>query len=263
MPGGLCDCTTNHCEKNCADCASGDFIGDPEDCHRYYVCDGAGDLLFDDPLYCDHDYVFNIDTRKCEADAKCEPCQPECHYDCIYSTNGKVSYFYGCGSYFECDSSHIPGPAKSCPPYSPFFDGVECQSDERRCCHCHPYCYTGDAGKKVPDPKDCRNFYACAAEGIPVGLGHCPPGEYFENGDCSPHAICSTMCKNVVGLDGCIDPYSCVATGYFPKCPKQCVSQYYFCSQVSDAYVEAEECPEGFVFHPDTHVCVRKDDCPY
>ncbi|KAK8379508.1 hypothetical protein O3P69_019437 [Scylla paramamosain] len=264
VPAGLCqNCTTDPCVKDCTGCGPGQFIADPEDCHRYYVCDGNGNLQFNDPLYCEHGEVFDITIRECQSGAQCNVCQRKCYYQCAQSPNNLISYFYDCGSYYECDSAGIPGPVQNCPADKPFFDGIDCQADERRCCHCHPYCYDGDQGKYVADPKDCRNYYACFTQGIPSGQGHCSPGEFFETDACSSHATCNTICKNVIDYDGCIDPYTCLETGYFPKCPSKCVPQYYFCPQVSNTYVEAEECPVGYDFHPDLHVCVRTEDCPY
>ncbi|XP_045131325.1 uncharacterized protein LOC123516197 isoform X2 [Portunus trituberculatus] len=114
----------------------------------------------------------------------------------------------------------------TCPADAPYFDGEKCGVDETACCHCRPYCYADDLNKKR---------------------------------QCSSTAPCATLCRNVVDENGCIDPYTCQETGFFPKCKTQCLREYYHCVDVNDDYASTETCSDDLVFNPDTLQCTKSE----
>lgn len=189
----------------------------------------------------------------------------ECFYTCDGNSNGKIADPFDCSVYHKCTATTTGDPEKCSAP-TPYFNGDGCGGDESLCCHCKPYCYTEDLGKLVEDPTDCRKYFLCLkAHEIPTIEGRCADGEHFgiHIRECSSSAPCVTLCRNVVGEDGCMDPFTCQETGFFPVCKTQCITDYYRCSVVSDDYASPERCPNGLVFNPDTLMCVANDTCPY
>lgn len=253
---------------SCEGCTGLTTIPDPLDCRRFYYCDGD-QLLASSPFDCPDGQVFNSELHECQVDAdwlNCKPAcpasPPECHYTC-QSGDPYIASLYDCNSYHICDADGTSGAVQSCPPEKPFFDGKVCQTDEGLCCHCHPYCFPGDEGRLVVDPVDCRKYHVCLAEGVPANSGTCNHGEHFDpiSRKCSTEAPCRTMCRNVVGADGCIDLFTCTEEGSFAKCPSQCIEEYYKCSETSDAYIEATTCNYDDIFDPVTGRCTDMSYC--
>ncbi len=170
-----------------------------------------------------------------------------------------------CHYYYQC---HEDGSVTNaaCDAATPFFDGQQCQTDETRCCHCHAYCpATASVGDLVPDPRDCRRWYLCTEPGaVPTYVGTCEDGTYYDSllQECFALAPCVTQCTNVVGADGCIEPFTCLTTGYFARCPGQCTPYYYHCTEATGEYQDVQSCPELTLFDPDTHTCVPYAECP-
>ncbi|XP_045111956.1 uncharacterized protein LOC123505010 [Portunus trituberculatus] len=100
---------------------------------------------------------------------------------------------------------------------------------------------------------------------IPTIQSECEDGEHLDSHarKCSSTAPCMTLCKNVVDENGCIDPYTCQETGFFPKCKTQCLREYYHCVEVNDDYAPTETCSDDLVFNPDTLQCTKTESCPY
>lgn len=115
------DCSIDPCVKDCTDCAPGAGTADPEDCRRYYMCDGSDNLMFPQPLECDEGEVFNPTTHVCEPGTSCTGCTPRCCYDCQDTTYPKISDFRDCNTYYECDATDKPGPPQSCPLENPYY----------------------------------------------------------------------------------------------------------------------------------------------
>ncbi|XP_045111764.1 peritrophin-48-like [Portunus trituberculatus] len=257
----------------CRDCEGMDKVPNPLDCSTYYMCKGPGVFLFDDPLPCPDGQIFNMIDSECSPDAECQfSCgstnEGGCFYTCDNDKDGMIADPFDCSVYHQCTgtSGTDPGPAQTCPADEPYFDGKECVADESACCHCRPYCYEGDIGKKVEDPTDCRKFFFCLENHVmPTIPGECRDGEHFDMhaGECSSTAPCMTLCRNVVDENGCIDPYTCQETGFFPKCKTQCLREYYHCVEVTDDYAPTETCSDDLVFNPDTLQCTRSESCPY
>lgn len=254
-------CTTDPCDSSCQDCGSNQWVADPENCLRYYICDGLGNHKYTTPAECPIGETYDATSHACSGTASCTDC-PRCFYDCQTSTTGKVSDQSDCNLYAEC-SGTTPGSYVPCPQSTPYFDGYTCQAEVSRCCNCHPYCPPGDSSL-VADPIDCRRFHQCDGSGGIAFSSTCSSGQYFDAilHGCSPNVACYSQCENVVGADGCIDLYTCTEKGYFPKCPALCDEEYYYCSEISSTYADPESCPVGYVFHPYDHVCIVTFNCP-
>ena len=273
-----CGVPKQNCEpvsgpNNCKGCDADKYtnIPNPFDCVSYYVCHGDGVLGFPFAFPCPDGEHFNINTSECSAEVKCNlVCNRPGSGSCLYSCGGSASDThladpYDCRIYYKC-TNNIIGPAQTCSTSNPYFDGSSCQSDESKCCHCQPYCYSWDIDHMIADPKDCRKYYACMEEGPPNPQfsGECTNENFDPHSQtCSETAPCITPCKNVVDDTGCIDPFTCEAKGEFAKCPSNCTREYYNCAEITGDYIESELCPVGFDFHPDDHVCVISYTCPY
>ena len=251
------------CDPNCSDPAvEGENVEDPKDCHRFYVCYNK---VPQGPFDCPDGHHF--DTADCVEDGdteckpKCEGATGTCEYECdAGNTIVYIADRYDCSTYRACSNDAI----MQCGTDKPFFDGVQCQSDESKCCHCNPYCYAADVGKTVMDPTDCTKYYLCkTGDKFPEISGHCSSGNYdpFLH-ECSLTAPCLTFCTNVVKPDGCIDVYTCQKTGKFAKCPHLCVPEYYNC-QAGDigSVVKPVSCSGDEVFDPKLQYCVKPASC--
>ncbi|XP_045111974.1 peritrophin-48-like isoform X2 [Portunus trituberculatus] len=257
----------------CAGCTNGvALVPNPFDCSSYYVCKDETTFITDDSLLCPDGDIFDENELACKPDGNCSfNCeQPgdggDCLYTCEGNPGGKIADPFDCSMYHQCTGTE-PGPATTCPADTPYFDGEKCGVDESACCHCRPYCYSGDdAGSYVEDPTDCRKFFLCLAENeIPTIQSACRDGEHFDlhTRQCSSTAPCVTLCRNLVDENGCIDPYTCQEAGFFSKCKTQCLREYYHCEEVSDDYAPTETCSDDLVFNPDTVQCIESESCPY
>lgn len=255
-------CSTDRCVTDCQNCANGEMVADPEDCHRFYLCDGSGGVLTSQPLECSSGMHFDPVQHQCVDGDSCQNCD-RCFFECYDSNTGMVPDRTDCSVYYDCNGDY-PGHEQTCSATMPYFDGFKCQEDHTRCCSCHAFCDSHHNNTYIADPIDCRNYYFCRGPGKPFSHGTCDTGEFYDeaSGLCSSHVKCDTICPNFVNDDGCIDPYTCEAKGYFPKCPSECTPDYYHCTDTSSTYIEHESCPAGYVFHPLNHVCVTLDQCP-
>ncbi|KAK8379709.1 hypothetical protein O3P69_019597 [Scylla paramamosain] len=256
-------------ERICAYCTQYLPVPNPQDCNSYYQCDGEF-LFMPDPLPCPDGEIFDQTELKCKSDGKCTPyCDKlsggDCFYACEGNPAGMIADPFDCSVYHKCSDTEA-GPAETCPADKPYFNGEECVVDDSACCHCQPYCYTGDTGKMVEDPTDCRKYFVCTADNeVPSIQSECKDNEHFDHHarECSSTAPCVTLCRNVVDKDGCIDPYTCQEAGYFPICTSQCLQDYYQCLEVSDDYASTETCSDDLLFNPDTLQCTKNETCPY
>ena len=247
-------------------------MSDPFNCNNYYICDATGELVGGESFPCPDGDIFDETLLKCKPDGKCTvQCdQPGGDKNCVYScitnppVNSKKADPFDCSVFYECSD---PDTAETCPVDKPYFNGDSCGVSESDCCFCRPYCYAGEKdGLKVEDPTDCRKYFVCLNEHeVPTILSECDDGEHFDYHarECSSTAPCITRCRNVLDQDGCIDPYTCQETGFFPICKTQCLRDFYLCLEVSDDYAVPVKCPDDLVFNPDTLTCVKNETCPY
>uniref|UniRef100_A0A0P4X0G8 Chitin-binding type-2 domain-containing protein n=1 Tax=Scylla olivacea TaxID=85551 RepID=A0A0P4X0G8_SCYOL len=255
-------CGTDPCVTDCQNCADGEMVADPEDCHRFYICDGNGGIITTQPLECPSGMHFNATQHQCVSGNICKYCD-RCFFECYDSITGMVPDPTDCSVYYECNGDY-PGKDQTCSATRPYFDGFRCQEEHNRCCSCHAYCDSHHVSTFIPDPTDCRNYYYCMDAGQPAFGGTCDTGEFYDEevDKCSPHAQCNTICKNFVNDIGCIENFECVAIGFFPKCPSLCTPEYYHCTSYTNTYIDSQSCPKGYDFHPLNHVCVPEDECP-
>ncbi|XP_063853390.1 uncharacterized protein LOC135096082 [Scylla paramamosain] len=250
------------CEVDCAGITDGVNVENPKDCHQYYICIGGSAL---GPLDCPDGEYFDASTGDCVTNGP-EECTPTCGGaggTCTYECGTNAVYKadrYDCSTYYDCAS----GAVMHCGQETPFFNGETCQTEEKFCCHCNPYCYTGDENKKVLDPTDCTKYYLCLeANKVPEYSGSCSSGNFdpFLH-ECSLTAPCFTFCTNVVKPDGCIDTFTCQEVGYFPRCVDKCTQEYYHCSAGDiGSVVAADTCPGETVFDPNESSCVKLSQC--
>ncbi|XP_063853392.1 uncharacterized protein LOC135096084 [Scylla paramamosain] len=138
------------------DCPAGDNVKveNPKNCHQFYIC--VGDDIIG-PLDCPDGQYFDSNTSDCVPDGP-EECTPTCGgggggggNNCTYKCGGDTAYVadrYDCSTYYTCSN----GLVMNCGQETPYFDGETCQTEEKYCCHCNPYCYTGDRGQESARP---------------------------------------------------------------------------------------------------------------
>ncbi|XP_063853383.1 proprotein convertase subtilisin/kexin type 5-like isoform X2 [Scylla paramamosain] len=254
---------TRRCDPDCSDPNNeGLEVENPKDCHQYYICIDSEPI---GPLDCPDGEYFDATLKDCVTNGP-EECTPSCGgsggsctYECRYYT-AYVADRYDCSTYHDCAS----GAVMHCGQETPFFDGETCQTEEKYCCHCNPYCYTGDRGRKVLDPTDCTKYYFCIEENvIPDLSGHCSKGNFDPSShECSLTAPCFAFCTNVVRPDGCIDTFTCQEVGYFPACADECTSKYYRCGAGDiGSIVAVDSCSGETVFDPNVKPCVQSSQC--
>ncbi|XP_063853381.1 peritrophin-44-like [Scylla paramamosain] len=249
------------CDPDCSFANDGDNVENPKNCHQFYVCFDKEAI---GPIDCPDGKYFNKNTSDCVTNGP-EECTPVCggpSGSCAYECGGDpyVADRYDCSIYHDCAS----GTVMHCDQETPFFNGETCQTEEKYCCHCNPYCYKGDIGKKVLDPTDCTKYYVCIEENvIPDLSGHCSNGKFdpFLH-ECSSSAPCLTLCTNVVKPDGCIDMFTCKKVGNFPACVDRCTPQYYKCGPGDiGSVVGSQSCSGDTVFDPLLGYCVYPSLC--
>ncbi|KAK8379866.1 hypothetical protein O3P69_019695 [Scylla paramamosain] len=197
------------------------------------------------------------DVRVDAAEPSTPPPPDKCDPDCSSTNDGdNVENPKNCHQFYVCFDKEAIGPI-DCPDDT-------CQTEEKFCCHCNPYCYKGDRGKKVLDPTDCTKYYVCIEENvIPDLSGHCSNGKFdpFLH-ECSSSAPCLTLCTNVVKPDGCIDMFTCKKVGNFPACVDRCTPQYYKCGPGDiGSVVGSQSCSGDTVFDPLLGYCVYPSLC--
>lgn len=236
----------------------------PNDCHQFYVCfdnEPLGPLDCPDGSYFDGTDCTILGPNDCEPSCGGGGGVHSCTYECGPNTLLRADR-YDCSTYHDCAS----GAVMQCEnPQAPFFDGKTCQSEEKYCCYCKPYCYAEDLGHKVMDPTDCTQYYVCMeASHVPQYPGHCAAGNFdFFTQECSTATPCFSFCTNVVQADGCIDRFTCERTGSFAACPDMCTPKYYHCSSSSSigTVVGALSCNGNSVFDPNRNTCVDPSEC--
>lgn len=256
---------TDYCKVDCTGCSDvWSKIPDPSNCRRYYVCEREK-LFSEMPFECPFGRVFHPDRKACILGYFCNsPCKhiAQCHYSCQPGTQYYLTASsYDCSIYHVCDGvTTKPVATRKCDVHIPYFNGVLCQTNVTECCDCQPHCSADDLGKAVQDPLDCRRYFECMVIGRPVFPLTCDPGTHFvpETGQCSPLAPCITVCPNKVGVDGCIEPFSCFYKGYFPKCVTHCSPYYYHCPYDDGRYAKEFSCLPRYVFHQSLQGCVSE-----
>ncbi|MPC62337.1 Peritrophin-44 [Portunus trituberculatus] len=250
-----------NCDPDCSTAKDGDRVENPKDCHTYYVCFSNHAM---GPVDCPDGQFFNSTAGNCVANGPVE-CKPSCGGgSCTYECNDPSIPFradrYDCSTYHDCAS----GAMMRCDKDKPFFNGEACQTDESKCCHCKPYCYTDDKGHLVMDPTDCTKYYLCLDNNtIPDASGRCSTGNFDPfTQKCSLSTPCLTFCANVVKPDGCIHTYTCQKTGKFAACPHKCTQDYFHCLAADiGSVVAATSCTGDYVFHPNLGYCVVPTAC--
>ncbi|XP_063853389.1 proprotein convertase subtilisin/kexin type 5-like isoform X3 [Scylla paramamosain] len=253
---------TRRCKPDCSGPADeGLKVENPNDCHQYYICINLEAI---GPLDCPDSEYFDAAIKACVTNGP-EECTPTCGGaggSCAYECGGDpyVADRYDCSTYHDCAS----GAVMHCGQQTPYFDGETCQTEEKFCCHCNPYCYRNDINTLVPDPTDCTKYYFCEAPNeIPTTSGHCSSGNFdLLSQECSLTVPCITFCTNVVKPDGCIDVFTCKEVGSFPACVDRCTPQYYHCSAGDiGSVVAANSCNGENVFDPKKNSCVKPSEC--
>ncbi|XP_045600276.1 uncharacterized protein [Procambarus clarkii] len=194
------------CAPDCTGFESGDFVRDPTDCTRYYVCADVGDGIIIPSTYpvdCPSGYYFNEDLT-IPACASIESalsgyCSNLCN-PCVYMCDAPGELTPNplhCYSYYVClENGEVL--ELECPASAQYFDyqkGV-CSTDSSVCygyCDiCLPHC-TQD-NERVPDPYDCHNFYQCSPPSL--ALITCTQGHVFnrDTGTCETDAPCIVDC---------------------------------------------------------------------
>ncbi|XP_063853387.1 peritrophin-44-like isoform X1 [Scylla paramamosain] len=253
------------CDPDCSSPGKDGKVENPRDCHQFYICVGGEP---NGPLDCPDGTYFDTNSSDCVPNGS-EECKPTCGGgggaggDCTYKCDDSTAYRadrYDCSTYYTCPNDGV----MHCGQETPFFDGETCQTEEKKCCHCNPYCYTGDENKKVLDPTDCTKYYFCLeANKVPEYSGRCSSGNFDPfSQECSLTVPCLTLCTNVVKPDGCIDVFTCREVGYFPRCVDKCTQEYYHCSAGDiGSVVAADTCPGENVFDPNESSCVKPSQC--
>ncbi|XP_063598920.1 uncharacterized protein LOC134775365 isoform X1 [Penaeus indicus] len=252
------------CEPTCQGHVAGDNIPDPLNCHQFYIC---LDTLQPTPapFACPDGEDFDSVTLSCMSPS--DPnyvCDRSC-FVCAYECGSKplVSDPWDCSMFYECTEG-VAGQAMKCSHENPFFDGYVCQDDEDKCCSCIAYCSTGDLGRYIPDPQNCRGYYQCLNRGPAQEAHHsyCTAGHFdYLHQKCSITFPCFGLCYSHPPEE-CIETFVCESEGFFPKCPTMCDPSFYECS-VNDVgfVVEAKQCPDGMLFDPVTSTCVHDYEC--
>lgn len=194
----------------CEDCSGyDDFVGgtqpiaDPQDCHRFYLCASAveiSDTSF--PCYegLMYDYVEKICKDEMDVTLQCAPACDICSFTCTDSFFLKAADGEQCSVYRTCDIEGSVLDIEFCTSPTPYFDGVQCQADITECCTCRPdECLVGDLSK-IPDKRNCTNYYVCAQPGVPDERfhAHCEIGIFDElTRECSDDgtATCNNPCE--------------------------------------------------------------------
>lgn len=268
-------------------CTPEAFVASQCDCSKYYYCLDGGKPT-DTPLTCPPEApYFNPDPNVLSCGNDPSYCATQAPSSCPMTCptvplGGAVTVDpTDCTKYYICDYNAPPAPIGPipCPSETPWFNGVECGSDQAACCAgssalCEPNCRDPeDIGKQIIDPLDCTKYYICLAIGTPSELYHnsCPSGQNVDitTGLCSTDASCITLCNSTnsggvtTGPGDCQDTMTCTVEGSFPKCTS-CQTQYFYClSDQDEAYVM--ECPGDLVFNTDPSYpyCVLPSDCPH
>ncbi|RXG55603.1 hypothetical protein Avbf_15917 [Armadillidium vulgare] len=171
-------------EEQCKNYFKGYDVKDPNDCYSYYVCmeDVQGNTFpSDNSIKCQDGYYY---IGFCTSGSTCKnECLNLCRTECTDYNFERVADVKDCSSFYLC----LPGRQKAhhkCPHWKPYFDGFQCSNNKFVCCHssedCTPYCT--DSYYQIADPYDCRSYYYCSSEGIPVDEDRytCKEGKYFE-----------------------------------------------------------------------------------
>lgn len=234
-------------------------------------------------------------TTPCTATCTLPP-PPDCHLTCDPSLVAEyIRDPLRCDTYYLCSYGAVVTQL-TCKASTPYFDGKVCVADPGVCCAnpCTPYCYSGVV--QAPDPLDCTAYYICLAQGPADANYHykCDANKHFDipAGRCVEGAECDSLCSGdgnsgdliVTSTDpgntddptetptdpgstdapgGCVDQFSCTASGAFPQC-EVCDPGYFLCGGPGEEG-ELLTCLPGFVFNtnPDQPYCVDADSCPY
>ncbi|XP_071542476.1 uncharacterized protein [Panulirus ornatus] len=264
----------SQCGIDCSGYNQGnDRTDDPADCHRFYYC-FSGSEHSDTSFNCPPDEDFDTITKQCKKPStsgfQCTPPCEKCTFDCSSATLGRAANVFDCSVYYVCDSVGGIFSTETCPSNAPYFNGITCQSDKNQCCSCRSECLSSDVSvhRRVPDYKNCTNFYLCVSVGITTedSHGHCPRGNFNSmTGECEEDAPCIAPCQDSPNIDTCEtdDSFVCPSVGYFPKCTTVCDPHYYYCTlQDIGRPVEPKICTRNHVIDPLLVQCVSPEQCP-
>ncbi|MPC71412.1 hypothetical protein E2C01_065689 [Portunus trituberculatus] len=303
VAGSQCQPICAPCQPDCKGHSEGDFVEDPVDCTKFYVCVHE-DEPSQHPIACEPPTgVFDPVNGLCISGDTCvSSCGGEtCHLRCR-GNQDLVANPENCREYFQCDSNlDLQGPM-TCPSERPYFDGWNCVEDSWKCCtpECSPYCHTGDV--QIIDPYDCTKYYICSGEGPAHEANHhsCPHGETFQSSssNCKAGAPCLTLCGNHPSFTtttssttficstfpdststtpestttsttttttdpDCVASINCPDKGNYRMC-EYCNAGYFKCNAAGQVGV-ATVCDPGFLFNTDHNYpfCVEAAECPY
>lgn len=296
VQGSKCQATCGMCQPDCSGHSEGDYVEDPLDCKKFYVCVHENEPS-EHPIACQPPTgVFDPVNGMCVSGDTCvSSCGGgACHLRCR-GDQDLVSNPENCREYFQCDKDlNLQGP-KRCPSERPYFDGWSCVEDSWKCCvpECSPYCHTGDV--QIIDPYDCTKFYICSGEGPAQEANHysCDPGETFQSSssNCEAGGPCLTLCGNPPSHNtttttgstfpdttttttttttsttttdpDCVTSINCPKKGNYAMCA-YCTESYFECHAAGETGV-VTMCDGGFHFNTDPTYpfCVEAAECPY
>ncbi|KAK4300994.1 hypothetical protein Pmani_026838 [Petrolisthes manimaculis] len=186
--------TEGSCVPDCTDVLN-DFIQDPKDCTKYYVCNNGEANT--DPFECPPLQYFNPATQQCEI-GSCSPtdiCVPDCRFEPVPGKPSVLAHRTSCSKYYSFDG--VTMTEKDCGE-GQYFNGQACVFDPNECCDpCLYFCET--ASTNIADPTNCRSYYHCLHNlyfPLEAELLYCPDGMTYSLSvnDCVTESDCSQLC---------------------------------------------------------------------
>ncbi|XP_071544989.1 uncharacterized protein [Panulirus ornatus] len=217
-------CTPKQCQMTCK--TPPQYIADPKDCRKFYVCTGVSvlgpfDCPPENPLY-GGTHCGN-DSTKCCSDL----CYPYC-----FEANVNIPDPLNCTMYYGCRATgaveegwHFP-----CPGGENFdIPSGECTSGASCTVLCGEADITTTPGVTGTATSD--------------------------DGNASTPGVTPTS--------GCLASLTCTELGYFAQCPT-CQHEYFRCTAIGQP-AHLQQCTGNLVFNPDPAYpyCVLPTNCPY
>ncbi|CAL4066287.1 unnamed protein product [Meganyctiphanes norvegica] len=133
-------CNTPH--PDCSGFEDSDlYVQDPKDCGNYFTCMNANTAI--GPIACPHGQLF---LKSMGDDGFHPPCTDgstnchqlcQCDQECIMQWQ-QMAAPHHCSQYYICVGGNTPGEfdkfLQDCPVDKPYFDGADCQTQEKFCC---------------------------------------------------------------------------------------------------------------------------------
>ncbi|KAG7176130.1 uncharacterized protein LOC121879412 [Homarus americanus] len=201
--------SAQYCAPNCEGARDGEYITDPSDCTKYYVCiEIEGEMIpSQHPLECPDGYYFNDQHTEPQCDpindaptdfcsSLCDPCAVDCNG---HNPGTQQPSPRDCSKFEICLAEEDHYLEGDCPFDSEYYDfrTATCQNEYSLCYHycdpCVPHCVYD--GQRIIDPYDCHQFYLCTPPTKAVFL--CPHDQVFNNKtqECEADASCWTACQ--------------------------------------------------------------------